>query len=465
MSHQAIEYHQSYLMSCGGQVQGTIRVPGDKSISHRSIMLGAIAQGVTRITGFLEGEDALATMNIFRSLGVTIDGPEQGCVTVHGVGMQGLQFTQQPLDCGNSGTTMRLLSGLLSGAFSGRAAIDTIATPLALIGDASLSKRPMKRVIEPLLQMGAQLVAQDGKPPMQLYPVAHVLAGMTYTLPMASAQVKSAILLAGLFATGQTTVVEPEVTRDHTERMLRAFGVTVQVDGSARSIVGGQILSAPEQGIDVPADISSAAFFMVAASITPNADITLQHVGVNPTRIGIIQMLQRMGANITLLNPREAGGEPVADIRVQYAPLHGAEIGADLVALGIDELPVLFVAAACAVGQTVITGAEELRVKESDRIAVMAEGLQTIGAMVTPTADGMMIAGQASVHQQPCFERGGEVLVYGDHRIAMSFAVASLRASQSIVIHGTEHVATSFPNFVELAQRVGMRLTVQQSGA
>lgn len=429
-----------YQVQPGGALQGQIRVPGDKSISHRSIMLGSIAEGVTDVQGFLEGEDALATLQAFRDMGVTIEGPDNGHVRIHGVGLNGLKAPHKELYVGNAGTAMRLLAGLMAGQdFS-----------VTLTGDRSLTKRPMNRVANPLRDMGINVdTAEAGRPPMTIH--GGQPQALQYTMPMASAQVKSCVLLAGLYAQGETTVVEPAPTRDHTERMLRGFGYEVKTEGAQVSLKGGGRLAAIT--IDVPADISSAAFFMVAASIAPGSDITLQHVGINPTRDGIVHILRLMGANIELLNEREVGGEPVADIRVCYSPLKGIAIPEELVPLAIDEFPVLFVAAACAEGKTVLTGAEELRVKESDRIQVMADGLQTLGVNAQPTADGMIVEGGDF--------GGGTVETHDDHRIAMSFTVAALRASAPITINNCAHVATSFPGFVELAQQSGISIEVQ----
>lgn len=427
-----------FIAKPGGAVNGSIRVPGDKSISHRSIMLGAIADGDTTVDGFLEGEDALATLNAFKAMGVKIDGPENGRVTVHGVGREGLKAPQGELYVGNSGTTIRLLSGLMAGQkFS-----------VTMSGDVSLNKRPMERVAKPLREMGVTVeTAEGGRPPLKITG-SSALKAIHYDMPMASAQVKSCILLAGLYSTGETSVSEPAPTRDHTERMLRGFGYPVVRKGNTASVIGGQRLQGMH--IDVPADISSAAFFMVAASIAPDSELLLQHVGINPTRIGVINILKAMGGDITLENRREIGGEPVADIRVRSAKLKGIDIPEDQVPLAIDEFPVLFVAAACAEGKTVLRGAEELRVKESDRIQVMADGLQALGIQATPTEDGIeIVGGQIG---------GGEIECHHDHRIAMSFSVAALRASKPIHIRGADNVATSFPNFLELAGQVGMRV-------
>ena len=429
-----------FIAQPGGGVSGTLRVPGDKSISHRCIMFGAIADGVTTVEGFLEGEDALSTIKAFRAMGVQIDGPDNGKVSIHGVGRDGLSAPADELYVGNSGTSMRLLAGLLAGQ-----AFDTVLT-----GDVSLSKRPMERVAVPLREMGAKVETQQGGRPPMLIRGGQRLRGIDYVLPMASAQVKSCVLLAGLYADGETRTTEPAPTRDHSERMLQGFGYPVKVDGATASLEGGHRLQAVH--IDVPADISSAAFFMVAASITPGADLTLEHVGINPTRIGVVNILRAMGGNIELLNERDVGGEPVADIRVRYAPLSGIDIPEDQVPLAIDEFPVLFVAAACAEGRTVLRGAEELRVKESDRIQVMADGLASMGIQAEATADGIIIDGGQIT--------GGRVNSHHDHRIAMSFAVAALRATDTIYIEDCDNVATSFPNFVELAQRAGMLLEV-----
>jgi 3-phosphoshikimate 1-carboxyvinyltransferase len=432
----------AFRVAPGGSLSGSIRVPGDKSISHRSIMLGALADGVTHVTGFLEGADAISTMNVFRALGVKIEGPESGRVVVHGVGRDGLRPSATPLDCGNAGTAMRLLIGLLSGQ----------GFESTLIGDESLTNRPMRRVTDPLAQMGAKFETRDGKPPVRIH-AASGLKGIDYQMPMASAQVKSAVLLAGLYAQGETSVSEPAPTRDHTERMLAGFGVQLVRDGATVSLQGGQRLKATD--IDVPADISSAAFFLVGASIAQGSDLLLEHVGINPTRTGILDILKLMGADIELLNAREVGGEPVADLRVRSAPLRGIEVPRDLVPLAIDEFPVLFVAAACASGRTVVTGAEELRVKESDRIAVMADGLKALGISALPTPDGMIIEGRHG--PGPVFS-GGQIDSHGDHRIAMAFAMASLRASASVLIRDTLNVATSFPGFDRLAARAGLQI-------
>jgi cyclohexadieny/prephenate dehydrogenase / 3-phosphoshikimate 1-carboxyvinyltransferase len=427
-----------FLANPGGKLSGRIRVPGDKSISHRSIMLGSLAEGTTEVEGFLEGEDALATLQAFRDMGVVIEGPHHGRLTIHGVGLHGLQPPPGPIYLGNSGTSMRLLAGLLAGQ-----PFDTVLT-----GDASLTKRPMNRVAKPLRTMGALIeTAEEGRPPLTIRG-GRRLGGMTYELPMASAQVKSALLLAGLYAAGTTSIIEPAPTRDHTERMLNGFGYPVTVEGRTATLSAGGKLTATH--IEVPADISSAAFFLIAGSIAEDSELVLEHVGINPTRTGVIDILKLMGGDITLENQREVGGEPVADIRVRSAKLKGIDIPEDLVPLAIDEFPVLFVAASVASGRTVLRGAEELRVKESDRIQVMADGLITLGVKAEPTPDGIVIEGG-------CIG-GGEVWSHGDHRIAMAFSVASLCATAPIRIHDCANVATSFPNFLALASQVGIRV-------
>jgi len=429
----------SFLIHPGGRLEGTLRVPGDKSISHRSIMLGALADGITEVSGFLEGEDALATLNAFRAMGVEIDGPDHGRVTIHGVGIDGLRAPAAELDVGNSGTSMRLLAGLLAGQ----------SFAVTLCGDPSLTKRPMRRVSEPLNAMGANITTQaDGTPPLHIHP-ASALHGIHYQMPVASAQVKSALLLAGLYAQGETCITEPAPTRDHTERMLAGFGYPLVRRDATVCINGGGRLAAC--AIDVPADISSVTFFIVGAAIAPGSDMTLTHVGMNPTRIGVINILRLMGADIDIINATEAGGEPVADVRIRYAPLQGITIPEDQVPLAIDEFPALFIAAACARGETRLTGAAELRIKESDRIQVMADGLQALGVDARATADGMVI--------QPGPLQGGRVDSHGDHRIAMAFAMAGLRATADIHIDDCANVATSFPGFVELAARAGLKIS------
>ena len=436
-----------YTVQPGGALTGRIRVPGDKSISHRSIMLGSLAEGVTHVSGFLEGEDSLATLKAFKDMGVRIEGPEQGGVVVHGVGMHGLQAPAAPLDLGNSGTSMRLMSGLLAGQAFG----------CTLIGDASLSRRPMQRVTTPLAQMGASIDTTDaGTAPLHIKPCGG-LKGIHYDMPVASAQVKSCLLLAGLYADGETCVSEPAPTRDHTERMLSGFGYAVRRHGNTVCLSGGGKLTACD--IDVPADISSAAFFLVAASIAEGSDLVLEHVGMNPTRDGVINILRLMGADIEVMNEHDVGGEPVADLRVRSARLKGIQIPEEQVPLAIDEFPALFVAAACAQGTTVLTGAEELRVKESDRIAAMADGLKALGVDAQPTSDGIVIQGKGG---EGAVFGGGEVDSLGDHRIAMAFAMAALRASDEIRILDCANVNTSFPDFAGLAGGCGLRIEVSE---
>lgn len=434
--------HLNFTVEPGGALRGRLRVPGDKSISHRAIMLGSLAEGTTQISGFLEGEDCLATLRAFQAMGVPIAGPDQGRVVVQGVGLHGLTAPARPLDMGNSGTAMRLLSGLLAGQ----------PFESVLIGDSSLTRRPMRRVTEPLARMGARIeTSAQGTAPLRIH--GHQsLSGIDYALPMASAQVKSSLLLAGLYAKGITRVTEPAPTRDHTERMLMGFGYPLQRESDrAVALAGNGHLRGTD--IDVPADLSSAAFFLVGASIAPGSDLLLEHVGINPTRAGVIDILRLLGADITVLNPQLAGGEPVADLQVRYAPLRGTRIPAALTPLAIDELPILFIAAACANGETVFAGAEELRVKESDRIQVMADGLTALGVIAEPTADGLIIQGGAL--------SGGTVDSHDDHRIAMSFSMAALRAKGSIHIRDCLNVNTSFPGFAELSRRAG--LTIHES--
>ncbi len=428
----------TFITKPNRKLTGTIRVTGDKSMSHRSIMLGALAKGSTKVSGFLNGEDCLATIKAFRKMGVEIEGPEKGNVTIHGVGLKGLKAPIADLDMGNSGTAMRLLTGIMVGQ----------DFDVSLTGDASLSKRPMRRITRPLEQMGANITTGEGGTPPLSIRGGNQLSGIHYDLPVASAQVKSAVLLAGLYAEGETSVTEPAVTRDHTERMLRGFGYTVVTKGNCISLRGkGELIACD---IDIPADISSAAFFMVGASIAKGSDLTLEHVGVNPTRTGVIDILKLMGADITLFNQKEVGGEPVADIRIRFAALKGIEIPEALVPLAIDEFPSIFVAACFAEGQTVLTGAEELRVKESDRIQVMADGLLACGADVTATPDGIIINGGTL--------SGGEIDSHGDHRIAMAFAMAGLCADGDIVINDCANVDTSFPNFISIALKTGVNI-------
>jgi len=434
-----------FSVTPGGSLHGEIRVTGDKSISHRSIMLGSLADGVTTVEGFLEGEDNLATLNAFRQLGVEINGPVNGRVEIHGVGIDGLQAPAEVIDLGNSGTSMRLLTGLF--------AAQKFNTTLT--GDKSLITRPMRRVTDPLTKMGADFsLSATGTPPVEIHGQQR-MCGIDYDMPVASAQVKSSLLLAGLYANGQTCVTEPAPTRDHTERMLAGFGYHVQVSGNKICLLGGGRLTATN--IDVPGDISSAAFFIVGACIAEGSDLTIKHVGINPTRIGVINILRLMGADITVDNEIDVGGEPVADIHVKSAKLHGINIPEDQVPLAIDEFPAIFIAAAYADGTTVLTGAKELRVKESDRIQAMADGLTILGINAEATEDGIIIEGGHI--------GGGTVNSYGDHRIAMSFAMAGIGADNNskIEILDCENVNTSFPGFATLANQVGLKLTVNDN--
>jgi 3-phosphoshikimate 1-carboxyvinyltransferase len=399
-------------------------------------MLGAIADGVTEVSGFLEGEDTLATLAALRAMGVVIERPDPGRVVIHGVGKHGLKAPLEPLYLGNSGTSMRLLAGLLAGQ----------GFDVTLTGDASLSRRPMRRVTEALALMGARIeTTAQGTAPLRIRAV-EALQGVDYVMPVASAQVKSALLLAGLYAAGRTCVTEPAPTRDHTERILAGFGYRVEQRGSTVCVEGGGRLVAAT--IDVPADISSAAFFLVGASIAPGSDLVLKHVGINPTRTGVLSILRRMGADIEIKNQRVVGGEPVADIRVRASRLRGIDVPWDLVPLAIDEFPALFVAAACAHGETRVSGAQELRVKESDRIQVMADGLRCLGIEAEPTPDGLVIQGGEL--------SGGTVTSHGDHRVAMAFAMSALRARGAVAVKDCANVATSFPEFVGLARSVGL---------
>jgi 3-phosphoshikimate 1-carboxyvinyltransferase len=419
-------------------------VPGDKSVSHRAIMLAALADGDSRITGFLEAEDTRASARIFGQMGARIDAPASGERIVHGVGLRGLRAPEGVLDCGNSGTAIRLLCGVLAGQ-----SFDSV-----LAGDASLSKRPMRRVTDPLTEMGASFeTAEGGTPPLRVHG-GRTLRGIDYVSPIASAQVKSAVLLAGLYAAGETVVVEPRPTRDYTERMLAAFGWPIAFEPGRAQLSGGHALRAID--VAVPADFSSAAFLIVAATLVPGSELVLRAVGMNPRRIGLLHVLRAMGANIAEENRREAGGEPVADLVVRHAPLRGIEVPMEHVADMIDEFPVLFVAAACAEGATVIRGAAELRVKESDRIAVMAAGLRTLGARIEEAPDGAVIEGGPL--------QGGAIDSHGDHRCAMAFAIAGAVAGASVTIRDCANVATSLPGFVELAQGCGLNVRAAWAG-
>lgn len=425
----------------GRSLYGEVDMPGDKSISHRALMLAALAEGTSHVRGFLEGEDTRATAHVLRKLGVGVETPAPGERIVHGVGLHGLHAAVDGLDCGNSGTGMRLLAGLLAGQ-----SFDTVLT-----GDASLSRRPMRRVTDPLAAMGARIDTAEGDcPPLHVHG-GRSLKGIQYTPPMASAQVKSAVLLAGLYAEGDTIVREVRPTRDYTERMLAAFGWPVTFTPGEVHLSSGGCLVATD--VDVPADFSSAAFFLVAGCIVPGSKLRLPRVGLNPRRTGLLDALRLMGADIRVDNVRQVAGEDVGDLVVQYTPLIGTEIPRSLVSDMIDEFPALFVAAACAEGVTTIRGAAELRVKESDRLAGMASALRALGIDVEETPDGAQITGG---HLQ-----GGTVDTLDDHRLAMSLAVAGLVAEAPITIRHCDNVTTSFPGFIGLANDCGFRLASQ----
>ena len=417
---------------------GTCRVPGDKSISHRAVILGALAEGTTTVQGLLEGEDLRATVAALQRMGVTVGRPEPGMLRIRGVGRQGFKAPNQALNMGNSGTAIRLLAGVLAGQ----------GLDATLSGDASLSRRPMGRIIEPLRAMGADITAApNGTAPLHIHG-GRKLRGIDYHMPIASAQVKSCLLLAGLNAEGRTCVREPAPSRDHTERMLVGFGCRVTRNATQVCVEGGGTLWGCN--LRVPADISSAAFLIVGAAISPDSDITLTEVGVNPTRIGLIAILRSMGADIEILNERQQGNEPVADIRVRNHALHGIHISPQLVPSAIDEFPAIFIAAACAEGQTVLRGAGELRVKESDRIQVMAAGLQSMGIRTHSTDDGLMIEGG---HLQ-----GAQLSSHGDHRVAMAFSIAGLRSAGRITVHDCDPVETSYPGFVDQCRALGLAI-------
>jgi 3-phosphoshikimate 1-carboxyvinyltransferase len=431
-----------YVVQPSAQVSGSVRVPGDKSISHRALMLGGIAEGITEVRGFLESEDCLATMKAMRALGVSVEHTGAQEVRVHGVGLRGLRGAGHPLDMGNSGTAMRLMTGLLAGQ---RFASE-------LVGDASLMKRPMERAAAPLRLMGANIETLGGKPPVKISPASELRA-IRYELPVASAQVKSSVLLAGLYAKGATEVIEPAITRDHTERMLVGFGCSLEAAHGRVRLEPPTRLEACS--LEVPGDFSSSAFFLIAGSISRGGGLTVKGVGVNPTRTGLLDILALMGADLRVVNHRSAGAEPVADIEVRPAQLRGIHVPEHLVPLAIDEFPALFIAAACAEGETIVTGAAELRVKESDRIAVMAAGLTAMGVKCEVLPDGMRIQGRTDPH----VFSGGEIDSEGDHRIAMSFSVASLRAAAPIRVRDVANVATSFPGFVTTAGGAGLRVS------
>jgi 3-phosphoshikimate 1-carboxyvinyltransferase len=432
---------QFYRIEPGQRIGGEITVPGDKSISHRAVMLGSIARGTTTVRGFLDSEDCRATLAAFAQMGVACQRLSDGAIEIRGAGSGGLKPPGSPLDLGNSGTAMRLLMGLIAGQ----------GISAELTGDVSLCRRPMERIAAPLRAMGAAIETRDGTAPVHIR-TATRLSGIHYRLPVASAQIKSAILLAGLGATGRTEVVSPEPSRDHTERMLESMGAPVSVsDGGLRvSLDGPADLRAVD--IRVPGDLSSAAFFIVGACLGARDPVVLKSVGINPTRDGLLTILRLMGARIELENEAWFGAEPVADLRVFPAELVGIEVPASLVSLAIDELPILFVAAAAARGRTIVSGAGELRVKESDRLAAMATALRAVGASVEETSDGLVIEGGRI--------RGGTIETDGDHRIAMSFAIAGLASEAPITVMDTGPVATSFPDFVDVASRADLRIAV-----
>lgn len=423
------------LVTPGGPLGGEIRVAADKSISHRAVILGAIATGASRVQNLLEGEDVLATVGAFRQMGVSIENTAAGAYVIQGVGLHGLQPPPEALDMGNSGTAFRLVAGLLCGQ----------RWPSTLVGDASLGARPMGRIIEPLTRMGAVIDADNHKPPLTIFPAPR-LRGIHYAMPVASAQVKSSLLLAGLYAEGATSVAEPWPTRDHTERMLASFGCPVTAEKGKVGVRGGGELHGGE--IRVPADLSSAAFFLVGASIVRGSDVLLRRVGVNPSRSGVLAILKKMGADLELRDPASVGGEPVADLRVRAAGLRGCRIGGGDVASAIDEIPAIAVAAACARGITEIRDAGELRVKESDRIRSLVAGLRALGVAVEEHADGLTIAGGVI--------KGGRVESRGDHRIAMALAVAGGAAEAPVEVLDCENIATSFPEFCRVANDAGL---------
>ena len=433
----------AFSVQPGGRLHGRIHVPGDKSISHRAIMLGALAEGVTDVTGFLNGEDCLRSIQAVKAMGVDIQQQGETTLQIHGVGLKGLRAPAGNLDLGNSGTSLRLMAGILSGQ-----SFDSVLT-----GDSSLCRRPMQRITVPLTQMGARIEATpQGTAPLRIHG-GQALQAIDYVLPMASAQVKSCLLLAGLYAQGETTITEPARSRDHTERMLTGFGYAVGRNGGRVSLRGGGRLQA--RPLAVPGDISSAAFFLVGAAIVPGSELVIENVGINPTRTGVIEILRLMGTVIEVLDAREAGGEPVADLRVRGQGLKGIRIPEALVPLAIDEFPAIFIAAACAEGETRLTGADELRVKESDRIAVMAAGLKVLGIDSEPTPDGIRIQGGALAR--------GRINSHGDHRVAMAFAIAALRAGGPILIDDCANVDTSFPGFATLAARAGLAIGTRAS--
>jgi len=424
----------NFISSPAQSLQGDITVPGDKSISHRAIMLGAIAKGTTTVHGFLAGGDCLATVQAFKSMGVRIERDDNLDVVIHGVGKHGLQQPSTVIGCGNSGTSMRLLAGLMVAQ-----SFDSVLT-----GDQSLIKRPMDRIMRPLVQMGAAI---NGQPPL-LIRGGQALHGITYEMPEASAQVKSCLLLAGMYAQGETRIIEPAATRDHTERMLASFSYPVKQSGNI--IVINAAYECQGTDIKIPGDMSSAAFFIVAATLIPHSKLIIRNVGINPTRTGILHILKRMGANIIISNRRQWGEEPVADLTICHATLQGIEIPESIVPATIDEFPILFIAAANATGQTLLHGAKELRFKESDRIAAMTAGLNCLGIEASALHDGIFIRGGTI--------QGGVVDSQHDHRIAMAFSIAGAVAKAPVTITNCGQVATSFPSFVENANQINLSI-------
>jgi 3-phosphoshikimate 1-carboxyvinyltransferase len=417
-----------------GPLQGTIAVPGDKSITHRAIILSALAEGDSAISAYCRGEDCLNTMRAFEAMGIQIEErPEQ--LLVRGKGLWGLTEPRQPLDCGNSGTGIRLLTGLLAGQ-------DFFST---LTGDESIRRRPMGRIVKPLREMGAKIAGRKGGEFAPLAITGSRLHGIVYDSPVASAQVKSCLLLAGLYAEGTTHITEPRRSRDHTERMFRYFGIPLREDGRRLSVQGRPSVGWTAKPVTIPGDLSAAAFFIVGASLVPGSDVTVTSVGVNQTRTGVLEILTEMGANIQVLNRRDEAGEPVADLRVRAASLHGIQIGAERIPQTIDEFPILCVAAVLAEGETTITGAGELRVKESDRIATMTTELGKMGASIEETKDGLIIQGLGATKTKRL--RGAACTSYGDHRVAMSMAIAGLTAEGATKIQDTDCIETSFPGF------------------
>ena len=424
----------SLTINPGGPLTGTISVPGDKSITHRAVILSALAEGESLITGYCRGEDCLNTVRAFRAMGIRI-GEQPDHLRVYGKGLWGLAEPEHPLDCGNSGTGIRLLTGLLAGQ-------DFFTV---LTGDESVRRRPMGRVVKPLREMGAIIAGRKGGELAPLAVSGSRLRGIAYRSPVASAQVKSALLLAALSAEGVTRITEPHRSRDHTERLFRHFGIPIQEDGSAVVLPGRPSVGWAGKELPLPGDLSAAAFFLVGASIVPGSDLTITGVGINPTRTGVLEALTEMGADIQVLNRREQAGEPVADLRVRSAALHGIRLGAERIPETIDEFPILCVAAALAEGETAITGARELRVKESDRIATMAMELGKMGIAVSETPDGLIIQGVGG--RQTCRLRGASCRSYGDHRVAMSLAIAGLVADAPTHIEDAGCIDTSFPGF------------------